>query len=115
MSLHPELERAQEAIRLPEVQAMLRRLADFNLGIYMPHMHVAGTQEFLPLPDDMVQVESDLKVSFEPASADLGPAVEVAWRFSDDGDKTGGKCKMKCVRSPSPDDIHVREHSPRVD
>jgi hypothetical protein len=30
------LRTAQEAIQLPEVQAMLRRLSEYNLGICMP-------------------------------------------------------------------------------
>ena len=33
------LRTAQEAIHLPEVQEMLRRLSEYKLGIFMPHMH----------------------------------------------------------------------------
>lgn len=57
---------AQAAIRLPEVQAMLCRLSDYKLGIFMPHMHDDQTGEFLPLPENLMQVESDLEVSFQP-------------------------------------------------
>lgn len=57
---------AQEAIRLPEVQAMLRRLSEYHLGIFMPHMHDEQTGEFQPLPDEVMQVESGLAVSFQP-------------------------------------------------
>ncbi len=32
------LRTAQEAIHLPEVQEMLRRLAEYKLGIFMPHI-----------------------------------------------------------------------------
>ena len=60
------LRTAQEAIHLPEVQAMLRRLSEFKLGIFMPHMHDEQTGEFLPLPDAVMQVESGLEVSFQP-------------------------------------------------
>jgi len=60
------LSSAQEAIHLPEVQAMLRRLSEYNLGICMPHMHDELTGEFQPLPDDVMQVESGLEVSFQP-------------------------------------------------
>ena len=60
------LRRAQEAIHLPEVQEMLRRLAEYRLGIFMPHMHDEQTGEFQPLPDEVMQVESGLEVSFQP-------------------------------------------------
>ena len=32
----------------------------------MPHMHDEQTGEFRPLPDEVMQVESGLKVSFHP-------------------------------------------------
>ena len=57
------LRTAQEAIHLPEVQEMLRRLSEYRLGIFMPHMHDEETGEFQPLPDDVMQVESGLEVS----------------------------------------------------
>ena len=60
------LRTAQEAIHLPEVQEMLRRLSEYRLGICMPHMHDGQTGEFQPLPDDVMQVESGLEVSFQP-------------------------------------------------
>ena len=47
------LRTAKEAIHLPEVQAMPRR-------------HDEQTGEFQPLPDDVMQVESGLAVSFQP-------------------------------------------------
>ena len=60
------LRAAQEAMHLPEVQEMLRRLSEYKLGIFMPHMHDKQTGEFQPLPDDVMQVESGLEVSFQP-------------------------------------------------
>ena len=61
----PALRRAQAAIHLPEVQAMLQRLSEFDLGIFMPHRHDELTGDFQPLPDDAMQVESGCKVSFQ--------------------------------------------------
>ena len=61
------LRTAQEAIHLPEVQEMLRRLAEHNLGVFMPHMHGEGSGELKPLPDHLMQVESGLEVSFQSA------------------------------------------------
>jgi hypothetical protein len=63
--LPPALSTAQAAIHLPEVQEMLCRLSEYNLGIFMPHMHDEQTGEFRPLPDTVMQVESGLKVSFQ--------------------------------------------------
>ena len=60
------LRTAQESIHLPEVQEMLRRLSEYKLGIFMPHMHDEHTGEFQPLPDDVMQVESGVEVSFQP-------------------------------------------------
>ena len=60
------LRTAQAAIHLPEVQEMLRRLSEYRLGIFMPHMHDEQTGEFQPLPDAVMQVESGLEVSFRP-------------------------------------------------
>jgi hypothetical protein len=48
--LPPALRTAQAAIHLPEVQEMLRRLSEYKLGIFMPHMHDRQTGEFQPLP-----------------------------------------------------------------
>ena len=64
-ALPPALRTAQQAIHLPEVQAMLRRLSEYQLGIFMPHRHDAQTGDFQPLPDDITQVESGLEVSFQ--------------------------------------------------
>ena len=51
-------------MHFPEVQEMLRRLSKYQLGIFMPHMHEAQTGDFQALPDDLIQVESGLEVSF---------------------------------------------------
>lgn len=59
------LRTAQEAIHLPEVQEMLRRLSEYKLGVFMPHMHDEHTGEFQALPDEVTQLESGLKVSFQ--------------------------------------------------
>ena len=60
------LKTAQEAIHFPEVQEMLRKLSEYKLGIFMPHSHDEHTGELQPLPDELMQVESGLEVSFVP-------------------------------------------------
>ena len=66
-SLPTELRTAQDAIHFPEVQLMLRRLSEYRLGIFMPHMHDEVTGQFQSLPDQLMQVESGLEVSFRPS------------------------------------------------
>ena len=65
--LPTELRTAQDAIHFPEVQHMLRRLSKYRLGIFMPHMHDETTGQFQSLPDQIMQVESGLEVSFRPS------------------------------------------------
>ena len=65
MTIDSGLATAQRAIELPEVQELVKRLAAYGLGVFMPHMHdEAGNM--LPLPAGMVQVEDELTVSFKP-------------------------------------------------
>ena len=63
------LRTAQAAIHLPEVQEMLRKLSEYKLGVFMPHMHDEVTGDFRPLPDEVTQVEAGLQVSFQPTRA----------------------------------------------
>ena len=65
LGLPAALRSAQEAIHLPEVQEMLRRLSEFKLAIFMPHMHDEHTGQFQALPDEVTQVEAGLEVSFQ--------------------------------------------------
>ena len=65
VGLPQALRSAQQAILLPEVQEMLRRLSEYKLGIFMPHMHDEHTGGFQPLPDEVMQVESGMEVSFQ--------------------------------------------------
>lgn len=64
--LPPGLVAAQAATHLPKVQEMLRRLSEFQLGIFIPHMYDESTGEFQRLEDDLIQVESGQEVSFRP-------------------------------------------------
>ena len=76
------LRRAQEAMHFPEVQEMLRRLSEYQLGIFMPHMHDEKTGEFKVLPEDVMQVESGLEVTFqrtEEIANQAGCFLPVGW------------------------------------
>ena len=91
------LRTAQEAIHLPEVQEMLRRLSAYNLGIFMPHMHDQHTGEFQPLRADVTQVESGLEVSFKPTAEIVNQAgrfLPVGWLWRAGGATPVTACEM---------------------
>lgn len=97
LQLPQELQTAQDAMALPEVQEMLQKLAKYNLGIFMPHMHETGVG-FLPPKDGVLQVESELKVSFQPVEqvkSSIEPYVTVGWVW-----KNGPRAWSCCVLRP---------------
>lgn len=77
--LPESMQRAQAAIETDEVREMVKRLADFNLGVCMPHMHPAPG-EFVDLPPEMVAVER--KTEFV-SHAEAEGTLPVAWRWND--------------------------------
>ena len=110
------LQIAQDAIHLPEVQEMLRRLAAYNLGIFMPHKHDEQTGRFEELPEGVMQVESGLEVTFQSAEqlARTAPDfVPVGWFWRDGASSPLAMCKMGCVKRPG-DTMHYSEHQPWV-
>ena len=97
LGMPPALRRAQAAIHLPEVQAMLQRLSDFDLGIFMPHQHDERTGDFQALPDDVMQVESGFNVSFQNTQAIVNQAnrfLPVAWRWRAGAAAPASVCEM---------------------
>ncbi len=82
---------ASEAVNLPEVQAMLKRLDDFGLGIFVPHMH-GKEGDFEKLPDGVVQIEENMKIEFmSKTDPNLPESITVGWRWS-----TGDQSAMAC-------------------
>ena len=95
--LPPSLRTAQEAIHLPEVQYMLRRLSEYQLGIFMPHMHDEKTGEFHPLPDEVMQVESGMEVSFQSMEVIASQAdrfLPVGWCWRGGASTPAAACEM---------------------
>ena len=91
------LRTAQSAISLPEVQEMLRKLAEHNLGIFMPHMHDEETGHFQSLPNESIQVESGLEVSFRPTEEIVRQAnrfLPVGWLWRAGVPAPVAVCKM---------------------
>ena len=91
------LRTAHAAIQLPEVQEMLRRLSEHQLGIFMPHMHDEQSGEFQLLPDDVVQVEAGLEVSFQPRqeiTSQTDRFLPVGWFWRDGASTPVAACEM---------------------
>ncbi len=111
--LPPELRTAQAAMQSAEVQQMLRRLSAHGLGICMPHMHDENTGEFQPLPDQLVQVEAGLAVSFQ-ASTDItrqaGRFLPVAWVWRDGMSMPSAVCEMAQDEDEAGDEAPTVKH-----
>lgn len=107
--LPPRFRAAQAAIDLPEVQDMLRRLAEYDLGICMPHLHDEFTGAFAPLPTGFIQVESGLKVSFELArdvAKWVEPCIPVGWAWCDGKSAPVAACVMvSATDTDDPEDV----------
>ncbi len=116
--LPPALRAAQEAIHLPEVQEMLRRLSAHGLGIFMPHMHDEEDGDFQPLPHHVMQIESGLEVSFQ-FSAGIASQTErflpVGWFWRAGGPTPLAACEMAQNDLPSDGELAVKyKMSPQI-
>ena len=115
-SLPQALRTAQEAIHLPEVQQMLRRLADYKLGIFMPHMHDEKTGEFKSLPDELTQVEAGLEVSFQ-ATKDIVNQTDrflpVGWFWRAGASTPSAVCEMVREEKPGDTQRYVKHKMPK--
>jgi len=101
--LPQSLKTAQDAIQYPEVQEMLRRLSEYKLGIFMPHMHDEHTGEFQALPDEVMQVESGLKVSFLPVqevAKQTNRFLPVGWLWRAGASTPVAACEMDGEEEP---------------
>ena len=116
-SLPQALMTAQAAIHLPELQEMLRRLSEYKLGIFMPHMHDESTGEFQLLPDNVIQVESGLEVSFQPLD-ELADQTDrflpVGWVWHAGGSIPVAVCEMVGEGTTDPTDCYVKHKARRA-
>ena len=109
------LRTAQEAIHLPEVQEMLRRLSEHRLGIFMPHMHDEQTGQFQPLPDEVMQVESGLRVSFQPTeeiARQTDRFLPVGWFWRAGASTPSAVCEMVLEEGPGDTERYVKHTMP---
>jgi len=83
-SVHPDIKQALESVKLAEVQELIRKISSYGLAVALPHSH-APNGSFLPLPEDKVQFESKLKISFVDLNAkELENSIPVMWRWNDE-------------------------------
>lgn len=110
------LRTAQEAIHLPEVQEMLRRLAEYRLGIFMPHMHDEHTGEFQGLPNEVMQVESGLEVSFQPMEEITNQTdrfLPVGWVWRAGESTASAVCEMVSEEGADDKELPVKHKMPK--
>lgn len=114
--LPPALEKAQAAIHVPEVQEMLRRLAEYKLGIFMPHMHERATGDFMALADDVMQVESGSEVSFQSRQKIAGQPhrfLPVGWMWHAGASTPVSACEMVENESVDDEDRRIQHKMPK--
>ena len=114
--LPPALRTAQDAIHLPEVQEMLRKLSEYNLGIFMPHMHEERTGEFQQLPGNLIQVESGLEVTFQPKEKIANRTdrfLPVAWGWRAGASTPLAACEMVTEAEPDDSEPKVKHKMPK--
>ena len=107
------LRTAQDAMHLPEVQDMLRRLSKYQLGIFMPHMHDEATGQFQTLPEEVMQVESGMAVTFQSTGAIAGQMdrfLPVGWVWRDGTAKACSACEMAPDETPG-DEVRSGKHT----
>lgn len=112
-TLPPELRTAQEAIQLPEVQEMIRKLSAYNLGVFMPHEHDASGR-FQPGSAQRMQVEAGLRISFRPIDEVLAQRhryVPVAWIWNANLPTPSAVCSQACVKDNPDDTMHYDQHT----
>ena len=113
--LPPTLRTAQAAMQLPEVQDMLRRLSEYQLGIFMPHQHDDRSGEFQPLSDDVMQVESGLTVSFERLDEIVRRTesfLPVGWVWRAGAATVAAACEMATQDGPEGEEQPVKHKMP---
>jgi len=99
----------EKAFNDPHILELLRRLNEYGLGVTLLHMHDAQ-QELIPLPDQLVQLEREQRISFVSTdSSELSGAIPVAWRWKDGKVVVSGLCcsrrgPARPVRPPEPDE-----------
>ena len=107
--LPPVLTSAQEALN-HEVQTMLNKLSEFQIGIFMPYTHDEKTGAFQLLGDDVVQVESGSEVSFKTANeitSQRDSFLPVGWLWRAGQSAPVAVCEMVAKKSTIDEELHA--------
>ena len=107
------LKKAQNAIQNPEIQDAMKLLAKYNLGVFMPHKHNEENGDFEILPQNIVQCEDDLQVSFLSRNdAEKLNTIPVGWMWQGEGVSASAVCVSMCsvVEAPRGKEFHRKDH-----
>ena len=85
------IEQAYKAVKTPEIQAIIQKLSEHGLGVFIPHQHENGVVR--PLDPDTVQFESNLEVSFVARDDPrLKNSSIIAWTWNKDRARVSAAC-----------------------
>ena len=96
---------------------MLRKLSEYKLGIFMPHMHDEHTGEFQLLPDEVMQVESGLEVSFQPTEEIVNQTdrlMPVGWVWRAGVSTPSAACEMVWEERRSDTERYAKHKMPKA-
>jgi hypothetical protein len=99
---------AIDAVATDEVQALIRELGKYGLGVFMPHIHTSDG--FAPMPSDTVQLEAELKVTFvRKNDPRLVGAAPVGWVW----DESQARVAAICMCTGGEHDPHWNRPRPK--
>ncbi len=110
------LQTAQAAIKNPDVQEMLRKLSEYKLGIFMPHMHEQATGEFMALPDGVMQIESGSEVTFQSSqeiARQTSRFLPVGWIWQAGASQPVAACEMAEYESLDDEGRRIQHKMPK--
>lgn len=99
--VHDDIRAAMDAANSPEVQEMIKKLAEYGLAVAVPHMH-GQDGGFLPLPADVISLENGLKVEFvSQEEVDWESVLPVMWRWDEKAGSVvvAAGCGLECIVS----------------
>ncbi len=89
-----ELQGAVRAVNTAEVQEIMRQLGKYGLAVALPHMHT--DEGMVPLPEDMMASEDNLKVTFRKRDEVTNfRGVPVMWRRGEEISSIA-RCSQEC-------------------
>lgn len=78
-AIHPDIQRAMDAIKLSTVQNTICRLGGYGLGVGVPYMR-NNIGVITPIPKEMIIFEDELQLSYLQSEGPTAEGGPVGWR-----------------------------------